>query len=348
MVRYAVQIATALTADPRVELHVLAAAGARGLWVVAGVQPGNVHPVPRLSTPLLSAAERSGIALRVAGRDFDVVHGVKHLLPVRSSAVRLLTVHDMLPLDRPRDFGVVKRTLLTRPYLASIREADRIVTVSSATLTRMAAYVPAARAKARVVPLATSTSLRSAHPVPVGSLRGRRFAMVVGDASPRKNLRTLVTAWSSYVARGGDVPLVIIGPPGWGTNDRGGAAFEALSAAGLVLTLGQIPDDQLAWCYRHTDLVLCPSLLEGFGLPALEALTFSAPVVTSDDQAMCEVTGPDVLHVGAHDVAEWVSAITRLLGTRRSPSAGAASEATRTWADVGRETVDHAITYETG
>ncbi|HZG91945.1 MAG TPA: glycosyltransferase, partial [Pseudonocardia sp.] len=193
MVRYAVETATALARRPDVELHVLVTAEAVDFFG-ALVGRERVHVIRSAPTAVRSLAERY-LPLPAGGR-FDVVHGAKHLLPRRTGgATAVLTVHDMLPLDRPGDFGALKRVVLRFPYLASARGADLLVCASRATRARLLDYAPGLAARAAVVPLAPGGRLLDAAPVEVPALAGRPFALVVGDASARKNLALVVDAW---------------------------------------------------------------------------------------------------------------------------------------------------------
>ena len=296
---------------------------------------GRIYTVPDLPTAALSLAERY-LRLPAWHDGADVVQGVKHLLPMRSDALRVLTVHDMLLLDRSQDFGAAKRLLLPRPYRSSIADADLLLCVSAATRDRLAALVPGAQDRADVVHLATSSSLRSATPQPIDALHGRRFALAVGDPTPRKNLRTIVTAWAAVWARHPGVALAIAGPPSWGRTVLG-AMYQRLVDLGAIVSLGQVSDAELRWAYEHADVVLCPSLAEGFGLPAAEALDLGAPVLISDDPAMREVcAGRERAALPALNVDAWVAEISdALAGPRRT----VADAAARTWADVADDTV---------
>ncbi len=103
----------------------------------------RVLVLPPLPGPAVPAYERSALGLRLRGR-YDVVQGVKHLLPRGLGRTHgVLTVHDMLLVDRPQDFGTAKRTLLQLPYGGSIRGADTLVCVSEATRARLTAFDPA-------------------------------------------------------------------------------------------------------------------------------------------------------------------------------------------------------------
>lgn len=298
--------------------------------------PARVHLVPGLPRVATALVERYGVAATPARRGYDVVQGTKHLLPVGVGAVRVLTAHDMLLLDRPQDFDPVKRRLLRRPYLASLRSADVVTAVSAATRDRVAAWVPAAAPRTHVVPLATSPALLTAEPVPTPELAGRRFALVVGDPSPRKNLPLVVDAWPQVRAQVPDAVLAIVGPDSWGQT-RYGAQFAALAAEGALVRLTGIDDGRLRWCYEHASVALAPSLAEGFGLPAAEALALGTPVITSQDPALVEVVGDRGPHLPADRGDLWAAAIVEALVAERPPRVPAPGG--RSWDDLAAEHV---------
>lgn len=335
MVRYTVELARALAARDDVDLHVLTTPEVFEFFGQL-VDRNRLWRAPVLPTLLRSVIERSGVGLPAFNARIDVLHGTKHLLPRRSTAHRLLTVHDMLPIDRPRDFSASKRLLIRRPYLESIREADSLICVSDATRDRLRSVAPGAANKATVVPLATSSDLMQTPAVPVTTLRARHFALVVGDSSPRKNLSTIIDCWPDVIAIVPRAVLVLVGPPGWGVNSYG-RAYDALRASGALLHLPPLSVAELRWCYENAVIVLCPSVLEGFGLPAREAMDLGAAVITSDDPALCEVTGTAALHLPSTDRLAWASAIAAAFGGRR---ARPARVAVRTWMDVATETVE--------
>ena len=335
IVRYTVELARALARRDDVDLHLLTSPQAAGSLADLVGGPGQVvslpSQVPGPATPLF---ERSLLAHQLGGA-FDVVQGAKHLLPRGVAARTALTVHDMLLLDRPGDFGRAKRLLLRRPYLASIQQADALVCVSAATRERLTALVPGSAGRSSIVPLATSPQLRTAAPTPVPAVADRPFGLVVGDSQPRKNLPVAMSAWAQVVRRRPDAVLVHVGPPAWGEESYG-PDHAALLAGGNLVQLVGVDDGTLRWCYEHAAVVLAPSLAEGFGLPAAEALDLGAPLVTSLDPALVEVSGDRAEHLPFDDVTAWADALLRHLARPRpAPPVGDA----RTWDDVAAETV---------
>jgi glycosyltransferase involved in cell wall biosynthesis len=353
MIRYVVELVRAMACRDDVELSVLAHPRSREFFADLLGDAGRVHLVPDLPVALVSGVERYAMARLVRG--YDVVHGTKHLVPARLPSWRsrrgrsrlLLTVHDMLPLDRPRDFGAVKRSLIREPYLASIRAADAVACVSAATRDRLLSYVPSAADRAAVVPLAADGGLLRIPARPVRRLAGVPFALVVGDDSPRKNLGLLLEAIEAVRTRLPDAVLAVAGPPNWGVT-ADGELMRRLVDDGVVVQLGFVADDELRWCYANARVVCCPSLLEGFGLPALEALQLGAPLLTSDDPALSEVTGPGVPHLSSWDPRAWVEPLVARLAGDGDPVAASRSGGAdgagnpllaRTWDDVAADTL---------
>ncbi len=335
MVRYVVELARELAARPDIDLSVLTTRPSRTFFSDLLGCGQRVWTVPALPTAARSLLERPGYGVPAFRAGFDVVHGTKHLLPVAGRGRRVLTVHDMLPMDRPQDFPWLKRKALVGPYRSSVRSADVLLCVSEATRTRLLIDEPSLASKSVVVPLAMSGSLGRADAKPVPALVGRRFALVVGDASPRKNLSRVVQAWEAVVARDPEAVLVMVGPQGWGVDERG-KQFDRLVARGVVIPLGQVSDDILRWCYEQARVVAFPSLLEGFGLPSVEALHFGAPLITSTDSALVEASGEAALHLSPNDTTAWAEALAQAV---RRPRSSAAEESNRSWSHVAEGTV---------
>lgn len=140
-------------------------------------------------------------------------------------------------------------------------------------------------------------------------LRRRRFVLAVGSANPNKNLATLLAAWRR-IAPAADRLLVLCG----GSDARVFAA--ARGEGGLppgVLRLGAVDDAGLKALYARAEALVCPSLYEGWGLPALEAMACGCPVAAADAAALPEACGGAALSFDARSVAATAEAIERLL-----------------------------------
>jgi glycosyltransferase involved in cell wall biosynthesis len=328
MVRYVNELVTALHRRDDVAVHVACTQDAADWWAEL-LGADAVHP--STSMPTTAAAIRDMAGWGIPG-GFDVLHGAKHLLPKpRLARVHLLTVHDMLPLDRPRDFPPAKRLFLRRPYLDSLRRADLLLSVSEATRNRLVSYLPEVADRVQVVPLAPSDAVLCANPEPIPDVEPGRFVLTVGDHSPRKNQAMLLAGWRRLqdIDRAGK--LVWVGPPGWGVDPVD-------TDTPNVIRLGHISDELLSWGYRNAAAVAVPSLLEGFGLPAAEARGMGTPLITSEDEALAEAAGHDAAVADSTDPTEWAAAMAAALH-RPALAAQPGAAPVRSWDDVAAEGV---------
>lgn len=292
-----------------VRLTVLAPAAPRDrVCDLGGAALDHVIVPPRSDQISLALWDRyrSGSAFERAGA--EVVVGCKHLVP-RTRRPSLLVVHDVLTITRAHENRMAKRILLPAQFRRSLTSASRLVAVSAATKTRLGALDPAWESKCDVVPNGMSTHLIEVTPEAPSSLVHRRFALVVGDLSPRKNLALLTRLWSENPPAG--LTLAVVGPD-TGTETPVRSQLLDLERAGRVVWIRGAADPVLRWCYEHARMVLFPTFEEGFGLPLLEARTFHVPVVASTDLALREVAAgdPGVVHLDPNDERAWRNAIT--------------------------------------
>ncbi len=282
--------------------------------VGANLQTLLVAPRSNQVSLALWARYRSGPAFARARA--EIVIGTKHLVP-RTDLTTLLVVHDVLTITRAHENARVKRILLPRQYRRSLDAATHLVAVSAATRSRLGDLDARWMTKCSVVPNGMSARLIEVDPVAPVEIANQRFALVVGDLSPRKNLALLTRLWASESPAG--LTLVVIGPDS-GTDEPVRAELLALEQAGRVVWIRGAEDPILRWCYEHAAVVLFPTFEEGFGLPLLEALTFHAPVVASTDRALREVAAGDarVTHLDPEADRDWHHAIERVAAEARS------------------------------
>jgi glycosyltransferase involved in cell wall biosynthesis len=174
----------------------------------------------------------------------------------------------------------------------------------------------------------------------------RPLVVFVGTQEPRKGVADLVGAFDRVAGRHPDALLVLAGQPGWGGADVERALASAAHAAQVVRT-GYVADQAVAALLRRAAVVAYPSLEEGYGLPALEALACGAPLVTTAGTAMEEVAGPAALLVPPGRPDRLAEALDEVLtagpdgsATARRRAVGLALAARRTWDDSAAAHVD--------
>lgn len=223
-------------------------------------------------------------------------------------------------------------------YLPRMFErADRVIVISHSEKRYVEKFFgPKAAMKCRVVPNAIDWDRFNGHALPddeteFGKLLSQDYLLTVCHQFPHKNLHTLLMAFEEIAVRHHDIRLHMVG-----TNSASNQEFVAtkLSAAARerVKLLGFLSDAELGQLYRSAKLFVLPSLYEGFGMPAVEALGLGTPILVSGTTALPEAT----LGLGSYvqrptDVDEWIEKIERALATPRPPTTNDVSKIRRTF-----------------
>ena len=257
-------------------------------------------------------------------RKVDVVHFFYNWsFPKNKKTPSVLTVHDVIPFTFREAMGLYRNFFLYKP---GMRKAcmlnDIIATVSIFSKRDIAEKVRVNEDKIRVIP----NGLRAPNPeeIPLeDELRRRynleRFIINVGGIHERKNIVRLVQAFAVLVKRGFKGKLVITG------NISGHAyqmkmkqkidsVIEELNLGERIVFTGFVSERELDSLFRIAEILIYPSLYEGFGIPILEAMKMGLPVITSNTTAMPEVAGEAALLVDPFNVNDMAEAMSRLLG----------------------------------
>jgi glycosyltransferase involved in cell wall biosynthesis len=249
--------------------------------VIPGVEGPLVLPLPRRA---LIAAWEHGIPYWPGG---DSVHAPTPLAPPSGRVV--VTVHDAVPWTHPETLTPRGVAWHRRVIARAAGKAAAVVVPTRTVADDLARYTPGA-APVHVIGNGV-TAWPDESPVDLPE----RFVLAIGTIEPRKGFAVLVEATEQL-----GVPLVVIGPQGWGGVDL---------RAPHVRLLGRLPDAELAYVLRRAAVLAVPSLAEGFGLPLLEAMAAGVPVVHSDAPALVEVAGGAGLVTPRGDVAALTAAL---------------------------------------
>ena len=264
----------------------------------------------------------------VARHGLDVMYfpATYSFFPVWNAGRLVVTMHDTLPLQHPElVFPRLGGRIAWRlKEAAAARWADRIVTVSQASRRAIEGWLGRPDPRIRVITEGPDPIFgpRDVGPESDAVLRrhglrpGERFLLYVGGLSPHKNLPRLVEAFAFARSAGDDVRLVLTGD----VHDVFHTCVPAIRAAierhGLgdrVILTGFVPDEDLVFLYGRAYVLVQPSLLEGFGLPAVEAMACGTPVISSRAGSLPEVIGAAGVYFDPTDVGSIAAAIGRLL-----------------------------------
>jgi glycosyltransferase involved in cell wall biosynthesis len=305
--------------------------------------------LPRLGRPgLRSITELTALGPMADRRGADVIHSVALTGPLASRARRVVTIADTVWITMP-DGSMTARLWRVEVPLVT-RRSHRVVAISHAGGAEVRAHLGVAGDKLDVVPLGYGTPAAGAPVTGEAELRERLglgdgpIVLNVGQKKPHRNLERLISAFAQ--ARP-DVPgavLVLPGPP----NAEAEAALRAHAGrAGVgdaVVIPGFLEATDLEGLYAAASAFVLPSLVEGFGLPVLEAMARAIPVACSRDSAPGEVAGDAALSFDPQSADEIADAIRALLTDpalqARLGAAGPPRAAEFTWARCAEETLD--------
>lgn len=249
------------------------------------------------------------LARAIRRLDLDILHAPGNVAPFigpRLGVRRVATIHDVAPLLLPREHRAIAR-VATRIAVPPLRwTADAVLTDSHAAAADLVRRAHLPREKIRVTPLGVAVptddqleSWQSSPPAIPGLEAGVPYVLAVGDIRPRKNLKRVVDAFQLVAPAHPELKLVIAG-------QAMHKAPEILAlgdtARGSVVLAGYVDEPTLHRLYANGRALIMPSLYEGFGLPALEAMAHGLPVVISDSPALIEVAGDDGVIVDPYSV----------------------------------------------
>ena len=238
----------------------------------------------------------------------DVLHCPAYVRPVRSRIPTVITLHDLFALSHARlckRLNVLHFRALLPP---SIRGATLIHCTSEWTRGELARLFPGQERKAHVITPAVDDLF-----VPCDDADADRAVLArlglseppflfVGNVEPKKNVGALLAAFAE--CRGRLRParkLLIVGGTGWHNRD----IFDTIRRLDLdeyVVQAGYVPRKELPGIYRASLALVFPSLVEGFGLPPLEAMACGVPVICSGGSGLTESVGDAARIVAAGDV----------------------------------------------
>jgi glycosyltransferase involved in cell wall biosynthesis len=297
-------------------------------------------------TPPHHRLERQALSLELRRLKPDLLHSPDLIAPRAAGWASVITVHDLAFLRMPR--------LLTgdaRRYYGGVgraaREAQATIAVSRATAQDLVSLVGAPSERIHVVHEAAASDLA---PMPrdeaarlVHERHGVRgpFILFVGTLEPRKNVPVLLQAFA-LLRRELPAHLVLAGGRGWLSDDVF-ATVQHLALADGVSFLGPVRGDHLRALYCAAEVLVQPSLYEGFGLPPLEAMACGTPVVVSNAASLPEIVGEAGVLVRADDPNDIANGIGWVLANPAFRDTlverGLARAACFSWERAARETL---------
>ena len=236
------------------------------------------------------------------------------LLPPRVPCRAAVLIHDLSFRAHP-DYFPASIALYMRVLVGlALRRAEVAIALSEFTRREIKRFYPWAAGKTHVIYPGIErifSATDDGHDAAARSTYGvtEPYILAVGNIHPRKNLARLLAAYEQLRATRSDVPrLVWAGMERWGSDE----VRERAQAAGVQL-IGRVQAAHLPALYRGAQVLVYPSLYEGFGLPPVEAMACGTPVIASNTTALPEAVGEAALTVDPESVEQITAALEQII-----------------------------------
>jgi glycosyltransferase involved in cell wall biosynthesis len=247
----------------------------------------------------------------------DLVHFCMPQQPILYSGKKVTTIHDLTLLrvynsDKNWLIYHLKQAVGYFVFKRVIASNDYIITPSDFTKDEVIDFSKRAKGKITTTHLASDVSDAKSEPF---ELPFSKYIMYVGHQSDYKNIRRLASAHQRLLKKYPELGLVLVGSIE-GSKNKSALGnkeyFEEKGYKNIVFT-GFVSDEQLKWLYGNTSAYVFPSLMEGFGLPGLEAMGNGSPVVSSNATCLPEVYGDAAHYFNPTDVTDMAKSIDEVL-----------------------------------
>lgn len=241
--------------------------------------------------------------------DIDVFFSPAHYAPRMSPSPNVVTIHDLSYFYFPKEFLKKDLYQLKNWTKYSVKKAKKIICVSQATKKDLIKFYKTPSEKIKVIYNGYEKNNRTLNvKTRTFGLKEYKYILYVGTLQPRKNLKTLITAFQKFHKENKDFKLVIAGKKGW-LYDEIFSLVKKMKMQENVVFTGFVSDLELHNLYKNAFCFVLPSFYEGFGIPMLEAMAHDLPVIAAGSSALPEVGGDACLYFDPY----YYDTLTRLL-----------------------------------
>ena len=272
--------------------------------------------VRTIDFPNYSLSEQIGFKKYLDNLGADLVHFCMPQQPIMYKGTHVTTFHDLTLLnvynsDKNWLIYHVKQYIGRFVFKSALKNSRQIIAPTEFTKNELIKFSAIDPAKITVTYLAADVFTDSVEPY---QHPFKRFILYVGQQSDYKNLQRLASAHQRLIKKYPDLGLILVGKKNASALSNE-AVFIKKGYKNILFT-DFIPDSQRDWLYTHCAAYVFPSLMEGFGLPGLEAMGYGAPVVSSNATCLPEVYGDAAHYFDPYDVTDMSRAIDEVLNNQ--------------------------------
>jgi glycosyltransferase involved in cell wall biosynthesis len=247
--------------------------------------------------PLYSFQEQFLIPFQMRRETFDLFHSPTYTIPSVFSPKGIMTIHDLIPLLFPGDFGLSHRLFFRFVVRRAVHRCLKVFTVSEQSRTDIFALLQGSPERTVITPNGLDPHWG---PKPADPEFNRRYGLeqgyliFVGNPKPHKNFSRVLSAFELLIKEDqypGKLVSIGLAPRNLSSELKE-----------RVLIVPHCSDQDLGLFYSGAELLAAPSLYEGFGLPVLEAMACGCPVLIGDRGALPEIAGDAGFQVNPYDI----------------------------------------------
>lgn len=227
-------------------------------------------------------------------RGIDAFFSPAHYSPRFCPVPLIVTIHDLAYFYYPDEFLKKDLFKLKNWTKYSVDHAKQVIAVSENTKKDLMKFYQVPPNKITVVYNGFEKKTVGETPWSKVSstfnLQKEKYILYVGTLQPRKNVPVLIEAFTKFHKENQNMKLVIVGKKGWLYD----SIFDKAQKSGLtdqIIFSNYLPDEDVVTLYKNAYCFVLPSLYEGFGVPLLEAMSYSCPVISSFTSSLAEVGG---------------------------------------------------------
>lgn len=293
-----------------------------------------------------SFSEQLGFNRYLKKLNADLVHFCMPQQPLAYKGKKVTTFHDLSLLktynsDKNWFIYHAKQKVGKYVFKRVAEESDAIIAISKFTASELVKFFPEVDTKK--ISLIYESSDVSTIPPKKYPLPFKKYILYVGQQSDYKNIKRLGDAHQILLAKYPDLGLVLVGKKN-ASALANEAYFKERNYTNILFT-DFVDDVNLSWLYAHAEAYVFPSLMEGFGLPGLEAMGYGTPVVSSNATCLPEIYGQAAHYFNPHDTSDITKAIDQVLSNdklrTRLSKAGYKQIKKYSWKKQAKET--HAV-----
>lgn len=291
-----------------------------------------------------SLEEQIGFPQILNKENLDLMHFPYFSVPIVYNRPFVITIHDLIMHHfstgqaSTLPFPIYNLKRLAYRFVLSIvaKNAKKIIAVSNATKNEIVDHLKINPRKIEVIHEGVENSKLKTQKSKL-QLKAQKYFLYVGNAYPHKNLDRLLEAFKIINS---EAKLVLVGKDDY-FYKRLLSKVREMNLSEKVILFCNVSDDELATLYQNAKALILPSLMEGFGLPALEAMANNCLVLASDIPALHEVCGDAAIYFDPHNINDLAEKLKRTLSENNNEKKKKGLEMSKffSWRKMAKETL---------